>query len=100
MIARILGRAGYECTEASDASIALLFAESQEFSLVTCDVNMPGGSGLGLVRDLRARHPDIAVLMVSGMDDPQTAAVATELGAYGYVVKPFESNEMLIAADN
>jgi putative two-component system response regulator len=100
MIARILGKAGYECTEASDASVALQFADSQEFCLVTCDVNMPGGSGLGLVRDLRTRHPDIAVVMVSGMDDPETAAVATELGAYGYVVKPFESNEILIASAN
>ena len=100
MIVRILGRAGYECTEAPDVSTGLLFAESQEFCLVTCDVNMPGGSGLGLVRDLRARHPDIAVLMVSGMDDPATAAVATELGAYGYVIKPFESNEILIASAN
>ena len=100
MIVRILGKAGYECTEASDASVALQFADSQEFCLVTCDVNMPGGSGLGLVRDLRTRHPDIAVVMVSGMDDPETAAVATELGAYGYVVKPFESNEILIASAN
>jgi putative two-component system response regulator len=67
---------------------------------VTCDVNMPGGSGLGLVRDLRARHPDIAVLMVSGMDDPATAAAATDLGAYGYVMKPFHANEILIASAN
>lgn len=100
MIARILGRAGYECTEASDPSVALLFANTQDYSLVTCDINMPGGSGLGLVRDLRARHPDIAVLMVSGMDDPATAAVATELGAYGYVMKPFEANEIVIASAN
>lgn len=100
MIARILGRAGYKCTEASDPSAALLFADEQEFSLVTCDINMPGGSGLGLVRDLMARHPDIAVLMVSGMDDPATASVATDLGAYGYVMKPFESNEILIASAN
>jgi putative two-component system response regulator len=100
MIVRILGKAGYECTEAPDPSVAMLFADTQEFSLVTCDINMPGGSGLGLVRDLRTRHPDIAVLMVSGQDDPATAAVATELGAYGYVVKPFDANEILIAAAN
>jgi putative two-component system response regulator len=100
MISRILTRAGYTCTEAADPAEARALAQAQEFALVTCDVNMPGGSGLGLVAELRQRHPDIAVLMVSGMDDPQTAAAATELGAYGYVVKPFESNEMLIAADN
>src|SRR5579862_7651619 len=100
MIARILSRSGYEFTEAPDPSVALSFAEEQEFSLVTCDINMPGGSGLGLVRDLRARHPDIAVLMVSGMDDPETAALATDHGAFGYVMKPFEANEILIASAN
>jgi putative two-component system response regulator len=100
MITRILGRAGYTCAEAADPAEARSLAQAQEFALVTCDVNMPGGSGLALVADLRERHPDIAVVMVSGMDDPRTAAEAGELGAYGYVVKPFEANEMLIAADN
>jgi putative two-component system response regulator len=100
MLTRILERAGFVCTQAADASTALGFAEMQEFSLVTCDVKMPGGSGLELVRDLKERYPDIAVLMISGMDDPATAAVAGDLGAYGYVVKPFEVNEILIAAAN
>ena len=100
LIALILGRAGYECTEALDVSSALHAAEEREFALVTCDINMPGRSGLGLFRDLRARHPEIAVLMVSGMDDPELAATATDLGAYGYVLKPFVANEILIAAVN
>src|SRR5580658_1758828 len=100
MITRILDRAGYACTEAADPAEARRLAQAQEFALVTCDVNMPGGSGLELVGNLREQYPDIAVLMVSGMDDPRTAAAAGELGAYGYVVKPFEANEMLIAADN
>ena len=100
MIARIVMRAGYACSEACDPAEALLVADQQDFDLVMCDVNMPGGSGLQLVRDLRARHPDIAVLMVSGMDDPQTAGLAIDSGAYGYIVKPFETNEILIAADN
>ncbi len=100
MIARILERAGYTCSEAPNPTEARYLARVQQFDLVTCDVNMPGGSGLTLVGDLRAHHPDIAVLMVSGMDDRQIAATATELGAYGYVMKPFETNEILIAADN
>lgn len=100
LIVRILGLAGYECVEAPDASSALRFAEEQEFALVTCDIYMPGGSGLELVRELRTRHPEIAVLMVSGMDDPETAAMAAELGSYGYVLKPFVANEILIAAGN
>lgn len=100
MIARILERAGHTCYEASDPSAALALADLYLFGLVMCDVNMPGGSGLDLVRALRARHPDIAVLMVSGMDDPRTAAMATDSGAYGYIVKPFQRNEIVIAAAN
>jgi putative two-component system response regulator len=100
MIARILQRAGHTCYEASDPRAALALADLYEFALVMCDVNMPGGSGLDLVRALRARHPDIAVLMVSGMDDPRTAAMATDSGAYGYIVKPFQRNEIVIAAAN
>ncbi len=100
MITLILEREGYECTEAPDSSAALHFAGAREYALVTCDVKMPGGSGLDLVGDLRERHPDLAVLMISGMDDLATAAVATDLGAYGYVVKPFGINEILIAVAN
>jgi putative two-component system response regulator len=100
MIARILERSGYVCTEAADPGAALRVADERAVDLVMCDVHMPGGSGLRLVRDLRERHPDIAVLMVSGMDDRQTATLAIDSGAYGYIVKPFEANEILIAADN
>ena len=71
MIARILERAGYTCTESVRSQRGpWSLPRIEDFALVTCDVHMPGGSGLGLVGDLRARHPDIAVLMVSGMDDP------------------------------
>ena len=99
MISRILERAGHECHDAADPGGAQ-FAQAHEFSLVTCDVNMPGGSGLDLVAELRQHHPDLAVVMVSGVDDPHTAATATKLGAFGYVIKPFESNEILISAEN
>jgi CheY-like chemotaxis protein len=56
MIARILQRAGYACT---DPAAALLVADAHDIDLVMCDVNMPGGSGLALIRDLRelARVP-------------------------------------------
>jgi putative two-component system response regulator len=100
LISRILERRALRCLEAGDAESALDLAGSQEFSLVTCDINMPGGSGLDLVRAMRVRYPDTAVVMVSGTGDPETAAVASELGAFGYVIKPFEANALLIAADN
>jgi putative two-component system response regulator len=100
LIARILERADLECAEAADASTALKLAQRREFALVTCDINMPGHSGLGLVRQLRDQHADIAILMVTGMDDLEIASEAGGLGAFGYIVKPFATNELLIAAEN
>jgi putative two-component system response regulator len=100
MISKMLERYECVCTEAPDAPTALKIAPDQEFDLVTCDIKMPRGSGLELVADLRSRHPDLAVLMVSGVDDPEIAAVAADFGAYGYIVKPFGPNEILIAAGN
>jgi cyclic di-GMP phosphodiesterase len=67
---------------------------------VLCDVMMPGESGYDLLREVRVEHPDLPVVMVSGMSDPSLASLALELGAYGYVTKPFDANQVLIAVAN
>lgn len=64
------------------------------------DVNLPGDSGLELVKHLRRHHSSTAVLMVTGVDDPLIADSALELGAYGYLVKPFQGNELVINVSN
>jgi putative two-component system response regulator len=100
LIVRILERQNYVCTQAADATTALAIADETEFDLALCDIKMPGLSGLELVKDLRVRHPDMAVLMVSGMDDLETAAASIDLGAFGYLIKPFDANELVIATGN
>ena len=98
-IGRILA-ADYVHFEASDPNAALGLADLYPFALVLCDINMPGGSGLEMLRALRRLHPDIAVVMVSGIGDRATAGRAAEFGAYGYVVKPFETKDLLLAVTN
>jgi putative two-component system response regulator len=61
---------------------------------------MPGESGLVLIREVIKEKPQIAAVMVTGLDDPQFANVALESGAYGYILKPFETNEILINIAN
>ena len=61
---------------------------------------MPGESGLDFSREVLAQYPDIAVVMVTGMDDRRYAQIATEHGAYGYILKPFKPNELLINVGN
>jgi putative two-component system response regulator len=93
---RWLTAAGYRCTIASDAKWALEHLEREKFHLVLCDIKMPGMSGLDLLNIVRTKFRDVAVVMVTAVDDRKTGITALELGAYGYVIKPFERNEILI----
>jgi putative two-component system response regulator len=61
---------------------------------------MAGESGLSLVRQVAAELPDTAVVMVTGVDDPEVAREAMTMGAFGYLVKPFLPNEVLITVDS
>jgi putative two-component system response regulator len=98
LIARILERHGFRCELASSADEARKLLESrvEGFQLMLCDVNMPGESGLELLSTTLASHPEVAALMVTGADDPKMAENAIELGAFGYLTKPFRPNELMI----
>jgi putative two-component system response regulator len=98
VIKRILERHGFECELAASAEEARksLKADGKRFQLMLCDVNMPGESGLDLLRDALVDHPEVAALMVTGADDPSLAESAIELGAFGYLTKPFRPNELMI----
>jgi putative two-component system response regulator len=91
---------GYETVLASDAREARLRLAETSFALVLCDVNMPGESGMDLVRSVLRQHPHIAAIMVTGLDSPVLANAALDMGAFGYIIKPFESNEVLINVAN
>ena len=99
-LARILSRKGYECISVEDATAAREALAGVPFDLVLSDMNMPGESGLDLVKSIVVDHPDTATVMCTGLDDAELARTAIEIGAYGYIVKPFEPNEILIAVMN
>jgi putative two-component system response regulator len=61
---------------------------------------MPGKSGLELLSVVKKQSPDIAVIMVTAVDDRKIAIQALRLGAYGYVIKPFDLNEIIINVVN
>jgi putative two-component system response regulator len=63
-------------------------------------MSMPGESGIQLVHHVIIAYPTMAIVMVTGIDDPAVAALALEAGAHGYVVKPFTPNEILINVAN
>ena len=99
-LTRLLERYGYECSQAADADEAKAHLEVSSVALVLSDVNMPGESGLDLVMHIADHHPGTATVMVTGEDDPAFANLALETGAYGYIIKPLEPNEVLINVAN
>lgn len=100
LVSRLLERAGYATVAAADMAEARVQLALEDFALVLCDINLPGQSGLEFLREFPVERSDIAIVMVTAHDDPGLAQAAFDLGAYGYVVKPFESNELLISVAN
>lgn len=100
LIGYLLQTHGYTVDFASDAREARQKLDEQPFALMLCDVNMPGESGMDLVRNTLAEHPHTAAIMVTGLDSSVLANAALDVGAFGYIIKPFESNEVLIDVTN
>lgn len=95
-IQRILTKAGYRCREAEDVPGALAVLDEDRIDQVLCDIQMPGCTGLDLVKAIRPRIPETSLVMVSSMEDAETAIECLQLGAFGYVLKPFQPREILV----
>jgi signal transduction histidine kinase len=78
----------YSCATAADASEALRLLAGEPFALAVLDVNMPGLSGVELLRKIVEHYQDTAVIMVSGIDRTQRVLDAVRLGASDYLLKP------------
>jgi putative two-component system response regulator len=100
LLMRLVAAAGHECVAANSVDDARQLLAEQSFSVVLCDIGLPGRSGLELLDELARTRPDIATVMVTGEDDPSVANTALQLGAYGYITKPFGANELLIDLTN
>jgi putative two-component system response regulator len=97
---RILQKQGYACDPCESASEAIKKIAAVKYELVVSDIMMPGMSGIDFLAEIKKTHPDIAFIMLTAIDDHETAIRTLELGAFGYVIKPFESNELIINVAN
>lgn len=82
------------CHVAATAEQALAYLEDEPYDVILTDISMPGLSGVELLGRVRQRHPDMPVIIVSGIDDREHAHGLLELGAYDYLVKPFRLEEV------
>jgi len=86
----------YDVTSASDGATALSLIGSAPVDVVLTDARMPGASGFEVLRAVRARAPRAEVVMMTAYANIQDAVAAMKLGAYDYVAKPAEADEILL----
>jgi len=96
ILQRFLKEAGYDVVTAADGQEALDKVSELKVRVVLSDVKMPGMSGIEVLRKLTADYPDICVIMATAVVDTQTAVEAMKLGAYDYVTKPFNRDDLVI----
>ncbi|MDO8578792.1 MAG: response regulator [Dehalococcoidales bacterium] len=93
-----LVNAGYRCVEAGNAAQAMDKLNTEPVSLVLLDVKMPGKSGIELLPEIKTHFPDTAVVMATAVADVTTAIECMQHGAYDYITKPFDLEDMLHSA--
>jgi len=84
----------YDCLRAGSAEQALAELRRNQFQLVISDITMPGMSGLEMIPHVKAHSPETVVVMISGMQTVESAIGALRLGAFDYLMKPFDLRQV------
>jgi response regulator RpfG family c-di-GMP phosphodiesterase len=85
---------GFQCIEAGNGLEALEQLEKYDVTLVLSDLRMPKMDGFGLLREIRARFPDCAVVMITAVADVEIAVNCLAIGAADYVIKPYQLEDV------
>ncbi|WP_239805927.1 sigma-54-dependent transcriptional regulator [Croceicoccus hydrothermalis] len=98
LVAGVLSDEGYECRTAGDSRAALAAIDERRPSLVLLDVWLHGSpmDGLEVLDAIKAREPDLPVIIFSGHGNIETAVAAVSRGAVDFIEKPFESERLLL----
>jgi DNA-binding NtrC family response regulator len=89
-------KANVETRKALSAEDAILLLENEKFAAVVTDKNLPGKSGLELLKFVREKHPSCACLIITGFVSTESVLEAMKLGADDYLLKPFESIMLVV----
>jgi len=94
VMAHLMRSDGFQCVEAGDGLEALTLLETTPAILVLSDLRMPKMDGMQLLKAIRARFPDVAVVMITAVADVEMAVSCLSLGAADYVVKPYQLEDV------
>jgi len=92
-----LEREGYAVASASTGMEALAKLKSKKFDLVLTDIKMPGMDGMDLLKKIRSNHPEVQVIVITAFGTIEMAVEAMKAGAFEYVTKPYNRDELKIS---
>jgi DNA-binding NtrC family response regulator len=93
-LTRFLTRLGYQVQAAANAKEALEHQGAHRPQAMLCDIRMPETSGVELLPKMLAQDPDLAIIMLTAIDEPRTAIECLKLGASDYLIKPVDLDEL------
>jgi len=91
---RILGGDEFQVEAVQDGREALRKIEENPYDVLILDIMMPNMDGLEVLRRVKETHPNVDVIMITGLSQIDTAVQAMKLGAFDYISKPFEPDEL------
>jgi len=91
---RILANGDYQVEGVADGFAALRKIDENHYDIVILDIMMPKIDGLEVLRRIKEGHPDIDVIMITGLSEIETAVKSMKLGAFDYLPKPFDPDEI------
>jgi DNA-binding NtrC family response regulator len=92
----ILNAKGYETFAAADGAEGLSFLQNHPVDLVLTDLGLPDMSGIDILREVKAGYPDIQLIILTGSATFDSAVDATNLGAFSYLLKPYDIELLLL----
>lgn len=98
LLADILKRGGYAVSVLPDGPSAIEEASKNLFNLVFVDLKMPGMDGIEVIKQIRKIKPDLMIILLTGYGTIDSAVRAMKAGAYDYITKPFQIDEILMMA--
>ena len=91
-----LERCGHKVTLARDGHEAKALLAEQTFDVLVTDIKMPGPSGIELLQEVKRSRPETEVVIITGYGTIESAVDATKKGAFEYVLKPFDNDQILV----
>ena len=96
LVKAIFGTQGFDVVAAADGESGLAVAAAEMPDVVLLDLRMPGMDGLQVLEELRLRFPLLPAVMLTGSRDTKNAVRATQLGAFDYLTKPIDNDELVL----